>query len=191
MIRTIVSASLFVVIFADCFVPRIVFAESEQELLKKDLARIIAKNLGISGTKCRPKTSDYLWALSNNITSDLAQASRKGTAVIFLTGVEGLQEKDMPLAVDNWLHEIRSRGGSVKRRVHKTTEASGVLLFSWALPKLVKSILSAINKSFDLAAREWLYHPAGFYDAIIEINRFEKSNSPQYQLKSIKLTCRN
>ena len=164
--------------------------KTARQLVLEDIGRAATNWLTAKSVKCVPKSESQLSVHSRNLTSDLARASRKGTEVIILVGLRNMSEREMPLAVDNWLHEMRTRGGSVQRRIRVDTQAGLASVKDWVLAPVVETILKTVNAGLETAARQWVYYAAGAYDATIDIGRALAKEAAHDYLISVKLNCR-
>lgn len=104
--------------------------------------------------------------------------------------MEGLRQEELPLAMDNWLSEIRARNGSVRLEIEDPNQGAGKLILVWDLGELRRAVLEGINEAFDLAAREWLYYAAGAYDAVVHGYVDRSSEAEFHRLRFVILQCR-
>lgn len=187
MVRGIVrAASLAFVLIS----PGTSSGEHENELLINDIARAASRILDPREVTCSYDTEESFSGESEQLTGDLTRASRDGVGAIRLYGLEGIEESNLPSALAIWLFEIRNRGGDVVRRVRDSTESSGDRDTTWDMPDIITPILSSIETIFSLVAREWVYNPAGAYNATVEVDRIYSSGRPIFYLSSITLNCR-
>lgn len=165
--------------------------ESAASVLLEDLLQLITGEIGLLEVECVPDSNIALSVHSRNFVRDLARLSRRGTKKIEIIGVSGSKESEMPLALDNWLSEIRARNGSVDYVVEDPNESTSKRIGEWIIDKATSALLKSVNSAIDLAAREMLYSPARAYDAEVRGNIERLVGGDVIYLESVTITCRD